>query len=201
MRQLALLTFVSLDGVMQAPGGPQEDRDGGFDLGGWTVGYFDAFLGETMGEQVGKPFAMVLGRKTYEIFAAYWPHAGKEEGADTFNNAKKYVASRTLEEVEWQNSELLTGDVPEAVKKLKEEEGPELQVHGSSDLIQTLLAHDLVDMLHLKIFPVTLGKGKRLFGQGATPAEFRLLKSEASPSGVIVVTYERAGEIKHGSFG
>jgi dihydrofolate reductase len=201
MRKLALLTFVSLDGVMQAPGGPQEDPDGGFDLGGWTVGYFDAFLGETMGEQVGKPFAMLLGRKTYEIFAAYWPHASKEEGADIFNNAKKYVASRTLKKVEWQDSELITGDVVNAVKELKEEDGPEIQVHGSSDLIQTLLEHDLVDLLHLKIFPVTLGKGKRLFGEGAIPAGFRLLKSEVSPSGVIVASYERAGQIKHGSFG
>mgnify|MGYP001820512887 CR=1 FL=1 len=201
MRKLALLTFVSLDGVMQAPGGPEEDTNAGFDLGGWTVGYFDEFLGETMGEQVGKPFAMLLGRKTYEIFAAYWPKASKEEGADIFNNAKKYVASRTLKNVEWQNSELIEGDVVKAVEKLKEEDDPEIQVHGSSDLIQTLLEHDLVDLLHLKIFPVTLGKGKRLFGEGAIPAEFKLLKSEASPSGVVVASYERAGEIKHGSFG
>ena len=200
MRKLALLTFVSMDGVMQAPGGPQEDTDGGFDLGGWTVGYFDEFLGETMGQQVGKPFAMLLGRRTYEVFASYWPHASKEEGADIFNNAQKYVASRTLKKVEWQNSELIAGDVPKAVKKLKKEEGPEIQVHGSSDLIQTLLQNDLVDLLHLKIFPITLGKGKRLFGEGAIPAEFKLIKSEASPSGVIVASYERAGEIKHGSF-
>ena len=201
MRKLALLTFVSLDGVMQAPGGPQEDTAGGFDLGGWTVEYFDEFLGETMGEQVGKPFAMLLGRKTYEIFAAYWPQAAKEERADIFNNAKKYVASRTLKKVEWQNSELIEGDIADAVKKLKEENGPEIQVHGSSDLIQTLIEHDLVDLLHLKIFPVTLGKGKRLFGEGAVPAGFKLLKSAASPSGVIVASYQRASEIRHGSFG
>ena len=153
-----------------------------------------------MSQQVGKPFAMLLGRKTYEIFAAYWPQASKEEGADIFNNAKKYVTSRTLKQVKWQNSELIEGDVARAVKGLKEEVGPEIQVHGSINLIQTLLEHDLVDILHLKIFPVTLGKGKQLFGQGTIPAEFKHVKSEASPSGVIVASYERADEIKLGSF-
>lgn len=200
MRKLAVLTFLSLDGVMQAPGGPEEDTSGGFDQGGWLVGYFDEVLGEVMGEQTGTPFAMVLGRKTYEVMAAHWPNASQQEGADTFNRAKKYVASHTLAEVGWENAELLEGDVVEAIRKLKQQDGPELQVHGSSDLIQTLLTHDLVDLLWLKIVPVTLGTGKRLFGNGTIPAGFKLTKTRSSPSGVIVANYERAGDITSGSF-
>lgn len=200
MRTLAVLTFLSLDGVMQAPGGPEEDISGGFRYGGWSVGYFDAVLGEVMGEQTGKPFAMVLGRRTYEVMAAYWPAASKEAGADIFNGARKYVASRTLKEVAWENAELLHGDVVEAIRHLKQQDGPELQVHGSSDLIQTLLNHDLVDVLFLKIFPVTLGTGKRLFGNGTIPAGFALVETRVSPSGVIVANYERSGDIRLGSF-
>src|SRR5215203_1220010 len=152
MRKLIVATFLTLDGVMQAPGGPEEDPTGGFQYGGWSVPYWDDAMGARMGELMGKPFDLLLGRKTYEIFAAHWPHTD-EPGAEVLNNARKYVASRTLERADWQNSTVLEGDVPQAVARLKEADGPELQVHGSSQLIQTLLEHDLVDELRLMIFP------------------------------------------------
>ncbi len=201
MRKLIVLTFVSLDGVMQAPGGPEEDPTGGFKHGGWVAGYFDDFLGKVMDEQMSRPFDLLLGRKTYEMFAAYWPYV-KTAGpvAAGINNAKKYVASKTLTKLDWSNSELIKGDVAKEVKKLKVQDGPEIQVHGSGGLIQTLLKHDLVDELRLKIFPITLGRGKRLFAEGAIPAGFKLLESKVSPNGVIVATYARAGEVKTGSF-
>jgi dihydrofolate reductase len=201
MRKLIVLTFVSLDGVMQAPGGPEEDPTGGFKHGGWVAGYFDDFLGKVIVKQMRKPFDLLLGRKTYEIFAAYWPYVKTNEDpiATGFNNAKKYVASRTLRKLDWSNSELIKGDVAKEVKKLKEQDGPEIQVYGSGDFIQTLLKHDLVDELRLKIFPITLGRGKRLFAEGTITAGFKLLESEVSPSGVIIATYARAGEVKTGS--
>jgi dihydrofolate reductase len=198
MRKIIVLTFVSMDGVMQAPGGPEEDPTGGFTSGGWTVPYFDDFLGQTMAEQMNRPFDLLLGRKTYDIFAAYWPHHN-EEGAP-LNNATKYVASHTPMELTWERSVLLTGDVVEEVKKLKAQDGPELQVHGSGNFIQTLLQHDLVDELWLKIFPVTLGTGKRLFAEGTIPAAFTLLEAQTSPSGVIIASFVRAGEVQTGSF-
>lgn len=198
MRKIIVLTFVSLDGVMQGPGGPTEDPSGNFTLGGWTVPYFDEFLGQVMTEQMDQPFDLLLGRKTFEIFASYWPQH-EEEGAG-INKATKYVASNTLKSHEWQKSVFLSGDVPEEIKKLKAEEGPDLQVHGSANLIQTLLEHDLVDEFWLKIFPVTLGMGKRLFDNGTIPASYTMLDSKTSPSGVIVATLKRAGEVKTGSF-
>jgi dihydrofolate reductase len=199
MRRLIVNTFVTLDGVMQAPGGPEEDESGGFTHGGWSFGYWDEGMAERMGELMGKPFDLLLGRKTYEIFAAYWPHTDAP-GAAELNGARKHVASRTLDGVEWENSALLEGDVAEAVAKLKAEDGPELQVHGSSGLIQTLLEHDLVDELGVWIFPVVLGTGKRLFGDGAVPAGLKLVDSTAFGSGVLHARYEREGEIKYGSF-
>jgi dihydrofolate reductase len=202
MRKLVVLTFLSLDGVMQAPGGPEEDPTGGFKHGGWVAGYFDDFLGAVMDKQMNKPFDLLLGRKTFEIFAAHWPYV-KTDGdpiAAGINNAKKYVASRTLKKLDWSNSELIKGDVAKEVKKLKEQDGPEIQVHGSGDLVQTLLKHDLVDEFRLKIFPITLGRGKRLFAEGTIPVGFNLLESEVSPSGVIVASYARAGEVRSGSF-
>ena len=202
MRKLVVLSFISLDSVMQAPGGPEEDPTGGFKHGGWVAGYFDDFLGKVMVKQMSKPFDLLLGRKTYEIFAAHWPYA-KTNGdpiAAEINNAKKYVVSKTMITLEWSNSELIKGDVAKEVKKLKEQDGPEIQVHGSGNLIQTLLKHDLVDELWLKIFPITLGGGKRLFAEGTIPVGFKLLESETSPSGVIVATYMRAGKVKTGSF-
>jgi dihydrofolate reductase len=198
MRKIIVLTFITLDGVMQGPGGPTEDTSGNFTLGGWTVPYFDEFLGEVMTEQMSQPFDLLLGRKTFEIFASYWPHH-VEEGPE-INRATKYVASHTLTAHEWEKSAFLRGNVVAEIRQLKAQEGPELQVHGSGELIQMLLAHDLVDEFWLKIFPVTLGTGKRLFAQGTIPAAYTLVDSKTSPSGVIVATLKRAGDVKTGSF-
>ena len=183
---------------MQGPGGPTEDISGNFTLGGWTVPYFDEFLGNVMAEQMSQPFDLLLGRKTFEIFASYWPQH-VDEGPE-INSATKYVASNTLTSHEWSKSVFLSGNVPEEIRKLKEQEAPDLQVHGSGQLIQTLMEHDLVDEFWLKIFPVTLGSGKRLFETGTIPAAYLLVDSKASPSGVIVATLKRAGEVKTGSF-
>jgi len=198
MRKIIVLTFVTLDGVMQGPGGPTEDPSGNFTLGGWTVPYFDEFLGNVMTEQMGHPFDLLLGRKTFEIFASYWPHH-PEEGPE-INKATKYVASHTLKTHEWSKSVFLKGDVVDEIKKLKGQDSPDLQVHGSGELIQTLMEHDLVDEFWLKIFPVTLGTGKRLFDKGTIPAAYTLVDSKTSPSGVIIATLKRAGEVKTGSF-
>jgi dihydrofolate reductase len=199
MRKLVAVTQMTLDGVMQAPGGPEEDPTGDFEVGGWSVGYFDDVLGQQVGEAMSKPFDLVLGRKTYEIFAAHWPF---DEGpiADAMNAATKHVASRTLDSVDWAGSKLIEGDVPTAIRSLKEADGPELRVVGSSDLLQTLLANGLVDEFQMWIFPVVAGSGKRLFGSGAVPAGLRLVSSSTSTSGVIVATYEPEGEIRKGSF-
>ena len=198
MRKIIVLTFVSLDGVMQGPGGPTEDTSGDFTYGGWTVPYFDEFLGNVMTAQMGEPFDLLLGRKTFEIFAAYWPHHA-DEGAG-INNATKYVASHTLTQHAWQKTVILKGNVADEIKTLKQQEGPDLQVHGSATFIQTLLKHDLVDEFWLKIFPVTLGMGKRLFDTGTLPASYTLVESQSSPSGVMIATFKRAGEVKTGSF-
>ena len=200
MRKLVVLSFVSLDGVMQAPGGRDEDPSGGFKWGGWVGPYFDDDLGKVATKQLDRPFAMLLGRRTYEIFAAYWPYAdAKNPFAGPFNSAKKYVASRTLKKLGWSNAELIKGDVAKAVKKLKEQAGPDLHLYGSGDLVQTLLKHDLIDEYRLKIFPITLGRGKRLFAEGAMPAGFDLTESSISTKGVIVATYVRAGGVKTSS--
>ncbi len=203
MRKLIVLSFIALDNVMQAPGGPEEDPTGGFKHEGWVAGYSDEFLLNVMIKQTSKPFDLLLGRKTYEIFAAHWPYVNAEQDpfAAKLNDAKKYVASKTLTKLDWNNSELINGDVTDGIKRIKEQDGPEIQVHGSSNLVQTLLKHDLVDELWLKIFPVTLGTGKRLFAEGTIPAGFKLLESGISPSGVIIANYERSGEVKIGSFG
>lgn len=198
MRKINVLTFVTLDGVMQAPGGPGEDDSGNFKYGGWTVPYFDDALGKIMVEQMGRPFDLLLGRKTFEIFASYWPQH-EEEGAG-INKATKYVASKTLTTHTWSKSVFLSGDVVKEIKKLKQQDGPELQVHGSANFIQTLLKHDLVDEFWLKIFPVTLGAGKRLFDKGTIPAAYELAESKSLPSGVLIANLKRAGEVKTGSF-
>lgn len=202
MRKLVVLTFISLDGVMQAPGGPEEDTSGGFKYGGWTVPYWDEFSGKMMDEQMSMPFDLLLGRKTYDIFAAYWPKQDEKTSlvAAQFNKARKYVVSHKPIKLSWDNSAPINGDVVAAIKKLKQQDGAMLQVHGSGNLIQTLLKNDLVDELWLKIFPVTLGSGKRLFSEGVIPAAFKLLKSETSPSGVIFASYKRSGDVKTGSF-
>jgi dihydrofolate reductase len=203
MRKLIVLTFISLDGVMQAPGGPEEDPTGDFKYEGWVAGYFDEYLLKAMVMQMSKPLDLLLGRKTYEIFAAHWPYVNSRDDpfAAKINNSKKYVASKTLTKLDWSNSELIEGDVGEEVKKLKKQDGPDIQVHGSGNLVQTLLKHNLIDELWLKIFPVTLGTGKRLFAEGTIPSAFKLIESEISPNGVIIASYERAGEVRTGSFG
>ncbi len=200
MRKLVVLTFVSLDGVMQAPGGPQEDTSGGFAHGGWSVGYWDDTLAQTMGEQMGHSFDLLLGRKTHDIFAGAWPTIDPNS---PINSARKYVVTHRPIPADteiWKNSIAISNNVPEEIKKIKQQDGNEIQVHGSSEMIQTLLQNDLVDEFWLKIYPVVLGKGKRLFGTGAIPAGFKLVSSKVSPSGVITANYTREGEIKIGSF-
>ena len=195
MRTLAVNAFVSLDGVMQAPGGPHEDPTGGFTKGGWAVNYFDDEMMDRISGA--EPYELLLGRGTYEIFAAHWPY---DEGpiADHLNSTRKHVASTTLDRVEWNNSILISGDIAEYVEALKREEGPEIQVHGSPGLTQTLLEHDLIDEFRMWIFPVALGTGKRLFGDGTIPVALRLVANSVSKTGVTINTYARAGEIEIG---
>jgi dihydrofolate reductase len=199
-RKLIVQSFVTLDGVMQAPGGPGEDDDGGFAHGGWSVNYWDDQMGEVMGEATSRPFAMVLGRRTYDIMAAFWPTAPEEAGGKVFNDATKYVASRGRPTLEWSNSVPIEGDAADGLAALKREDGPELQVHGSANLIQTLLRHNLVDEYRLWVFPLVIGSGKRLFGDGTIPAGLRLVDSKISTTGVVMGTWEPAGEVVTGSF-
>ena len=199
MRKLIVNTFVTLDGVMQAPGGPEEDPTGNFQYEGWSVNYWDDIMNQVMGEFMSSPSELLLGRKTYEIFATHWPYS-TEPGAEELNNAKKYVASRTLNQVDWNNSTLLKGDVVQEIRKLKAQDGPDLMVHGSSNLIQTLLKNNLIDELRLLIFPVVIGNGKRLFGQGTVPSGLKLMDSKTSSTGVIIAIYAPGGDLKTGSF-
>lgn len=198
MRKLVALTFLSLDGVMQAPGGEGEDPSGGFELEGWSVPHFDEEIGREMAKQLGQTYDLLLGRKTYDIFAAHWPRHPEQDFG--INKATKYVVSNEPVSTDWKETIQIKGDVVAQINKLKRQDGPTLQVHGSSQLIQTLFANDLVDELWLKIFPVTLGKGKRLFGEGTMPAAFKLSYSITSPAGVIIASYKRSGEVKLGSF-
>lgn len=200
MRKLVVSTFLTLDGVMQAPGGPGEDDDSGFAHGGWSVNYWDDVMGEVMGAAMSVPFDLVLGRRTYDIFAAYWPHASEEDGAKPLNDATKYVASRSRPTLEWSNSVLIEGDAAEGIAALKQTDGPELQVHGSGNLIQTLLRHNLVDQYRLWLFPLVIGSGKRLFAEGTVPSALKMVDSRVSTTGVVMGTYEPAGEIVTGSF-
>jgi dihydrofolate reductase len=200
MRKIVVLTFVTLDGIMQAPGGPEEDGSGAFRHGGWSVGYWDQMLENLMSDQMGHPFDMLLGRITYDLFAGAWP---KIDPQNVINTYKKYVVKHQPLPADthiWKNSVRIDGDVVAAIRNLKIEEGLEIQVHGSSNLIQTLLKYDLIDELWLKIYPLTLGQGKRLFGDGTIPAGFDLIDCKPSQSGVILAKYRRAGEIKFGSF-
>ena len=196
MRKLVVGTFVTMDGVMQAPGGPDEDREGGFAHGGWLVPYFDDQFATSMGEWTGRAGTYLLGRKTYEMFAASWPNSS--DPAEPLNVRPKYVASRTLTEVTWNNSTLLKGDVAAAVAKLKAEDGGEIQVHGSGSLVQTLLQHDLVDTIRIWQFPVVLGTGKRFFAPGALPRGFRLVDTQVTTAGAVLLVYELVGKLKYG---
>ena len=197
MRKIIVLEFISLDGVMQGPGGPEEDTSGGFAYGGWTSPHSDAVSGAAIKEQMSLPFDLLLGRKTFDIWAPYWPlHNDFWPGVNT---ATKYVASNTITSHEWQPSVFLNGDIAEKLTKLKQTEGPDLHVYGSANLVQTLMKHDLVDAFWLKIFPVTLGSGKRLFADGTIPGAFKVTESTVTSKGVIIVNYERAGAVPTGS--
>ncbi len=198
MRKLIVLSFITLDGVMQAPGGPGEDDSGGFKYGGWVAPYFDEDSGKIMSEQM-KPADLLLGRKTFEIFSGYWPNHTEEW--PQINEVTKYVVSNTLTSPTWQNSVVISGDVVAEIKKLKESDGLDLQVHGSGNLIQTLLKNDLVDELWLKFFPITLGQGKKLFAEGTIPAAFTLTDHKVSATGVIFANYKRSGDVKTGNVG
>lgn len=195
MRKLIVLSMITLDGVIQAPGGPEEDTSGGFKYGGWVAPYGDDFLFNIMSREMSERSDLLLGRKTYEIFAGYWPHHAADWPG--INEVKKYVASHDSSlNLDWENSTLLIGNVAEEVRKLKSEDGSNLHIYGSGNLIQTLLKHDLVDELWLKTFPITLGPGKRLFAEGTIPAAFELTDSKISPKGVIVANYKRAGDVR-----
>jgi dihydrofolate reductase len=198
MRKVVVLSFMTLDGVIQAPGGPEEDTSGSFKYGGWVSPLFDEFAGEVMSEQMSNNADLLLGRKTFEIFASYWPdHENEWPG---INKVTKYVASNTLSTHSWSNSVFLKGNIEDQIKKLKQQDGPDLQVHGSGNFIQTLLKYDLVDEFWLKIFPITLGNGKRLFENGTISANFTLLEYKVSPRGVLIANYKRDGEVKTASF-
>ena len=193
MRKVIVLEFITLDGVIQAGGGPEEDTSGGFAYGGWQAPYSDDVLGTVMKRQMNMPFDLLLGRTTFEIWAPYWPHH-----ADIWpgvNPATKYVASNTITSHQWQPSVFLGGDLVEKVNNIKQTQGPDLHVYGSANLVQTLMKHDVVDAFWLKIYPLTLGSGKRLFAEGTIPAAFKVTDCKVSPSGVIIVNYERAGAI------
>jgi len=200
MRRLMVTAFMTLDGVVQAPGGPGEDDSGGFAFGGWAHPYWDDVLDRTMAQVMGVPFDLVLGRRTYDVFAAYWPNAPEEAGGKPLNDATKYVASRGTPSLTWDRSVQIEGDVAEGVARLKQEDGPELQVHGSGGLIQTLMANGLIDQYRLWVFPVVLGTGKRLFADGTIPSALHLADSTVSTTGVVIGTYEPAGEVQTGSF-
>jgi dihydrofolate reductase len=201
MRKIVVLSFVSLDGVMQAPGGPEEDTSSDFKYGGWTYSFDDDESGAEMMEQMGQPFDLLLGRKTYDIFASYWPNHSDNPIGAALNAATKYVASSNGVDASWENTVVIDNDVVAKLQELKNSDGPMLQVHGSGNFIQTLLKNDLVDELWLKTFPVTLGKGKRLFEDGTIAGAWTLTKSVVTPSGVIFANYTRNGEIKTGTIG
>ena len=199
MRKVVVAMFVSLDGVMQAPGGPEEDPTGGFEHGGWTFPYWDEVMGEAMGEAFARPFDLLLGRKTYDIFAAHWPFT-TEEPADLFNAVTKYVATSSTAPLAWANSVRLEGDVLAAVAWLKQGDGPDLLTQGSSVLVRSLLAQGLVDELNLLVFPVLLGRGKKLLGEETRPSELELVSSQVSTTGVIIARYRPIGPVRTGSF-
>jgi dihydrofolate reductase len=196
MRKIIVLSFITLDGVMQAPGGPDEDTSGGFKYGGWAASYGDDVFGKVLEKQM-QPADLLLGRKTFQIFASYWPE--HENGWPGINEVTKYVMSRTMEKSDWENSIFLKNLTD--IKKLKNSKGSDIKVWGSRELIQFLLKNDLVDELWLKIFPLILGKGKKLFDNGTIPAAFKLIESTVTPSGVIIVNYKRAGQVKTGTIG
>lgn len=199
MRKIITTTFITADGVMQAPGGPEEDTSGGFKYGGWMFPYGDEMVHSVLDGFWEIPFELLLGKRTYDIWAPYWPTQDNNI-AKPFNSTRKYVVSHHPAELSWNNSVLITGDVVAELRKLKEQDGPDLWVHGSGNLIQTLLKNHLIDVMHVWTFPVTVGNGKRLFAEGTQPQEFKLVDSKISPNGVIIATYEPGGVVRTGSF-
>jgi dihydrofolate reductase len=200
MRKIITTTFVTLDGVMQAPGGPEEDTSGGFQYGGWTAHYWDEMMGGIMDVFMKTPFELLLGRRTYDIFAAFWPYTEQDqEVAKPFNATRKYVVSHTPRELAWHNSTLVTGEVVAEIKRLKAVDAPDLWVHGSGNLIQTLLKNHLIDRMHVWTFPVTVGGGKRLFEAGLPANGWKLTNSQTATTGVVIATYEPAGDLQTGS--
>jgi dihydrofolate reductase len=193
MRKVIVISHITLDGVLQAMGGPEEDTSGSFAYGGWVHPYSDEVVGTVVRREMSMPFDLLIGRRTFDIWAPYWPqHADIWPGVNT---ATKYVASNTLTSAEWQPTVFLSGDIAQKVSQLKQQPGPDLHVYGSGNLLQTLMRHDLVDAFWLKIYPLTLGSGKRLFTDGAIPAAFKVTESQISPKGVIIANYERAGAV------
>ncbi|MFF3244745.1 dihydrofolate reductase family protein [Streptomyces sp. NPDC002870] len=202
MAQLSITTFVTLDGVMQAPGGPNEDTSDGFDLGGWSVPYGDEDFGRFINEVFDRAGAFLLGRRTYEIFAGYWPKVTDpaDPVASRLNTLPKYVASTTLDKADWEGTTVIGGDLVKEVAAIKERTDGELQIHGSGGLAQSLMKHDLIDTLNLLVFPVVLGKGRRLFAEGAVPTAFRHAGSRTTGAGVAIHTYELAGRPEYGTY-
>lgn len=199
MRKIIVTTFMTMDGVLQAPGGPEEDRTNGFRWGGWSFAYADEMTNNAIGKIMSNPFDLLLGRRTYEIFAAYWPYQN-DAIAEKFNHINKYVVATTAIDTSWNNSVLIKSDVVNQLKKLKAQDGPDLLVHGSSRLVQTLFAHQLIDVLHIWMYPITLGKGKKLFEEGTSAQEWKLTESIISTKGVIMASYVPSGEVKSGSY-
>ncbi|MFK7696629.1 dihydrofolate reductase family protein [Paenibacillus sp. HJGM_3] len=199
-RKLITTTFLTLDGVMQAPGTDKEDPSGNFSWGGWSVKYWDEMMGNFMQTIMENPYDLLLGRRTYDIFASHWPYVKNDPAADSLNRARKYVVSQNDLKLEWQNSVTVTGDVVGEINKLLEQDGPDLWVHGSGNLIQTLLAHHLVHTMHIWTFPVLVGTGKRLFADGTRAEGLKLVDCKVATTGVIIASYERAGDLQVGSF-
>ena len=200
MREIIVSTFLTMDGVLQAPGGPDEDPSNQFKWGGWSVHYWDDLMNGAMNKIMSDPYDLLLGRRTYEIFAAHWPHQENDPTAETFNRVQKYVVATTPVDLSWQNSTLITGNTVSELKKLKEQDGPDLLVYGSGRLVQTLLSHQLIDILHTWVFPVTLGAGKKLFEEGTQALQWKLTNTTISTTGVIIASYVPDGNIKIGSF-
>ena len=198
MRKIIACEFLSMDGVIQAPGGPQEDTTGGFKWGGWTVDYWDDIMNEAMNKQLVEPYDLLLGRFTYDIFSAHWPYQENDPMAETFDRIEKFVVSTKVIDLPWQNSTLIQGDVLKQLKAIKNQDAPDLVIFGSSKLVQTLLENQLVDILHAWIFPITLGKGKKLFSETGPAAQWKLINSIAATTGAVINTYVPDGEVKTG---
>lgn len=198
MRKITVCTFMTMDGVIQSPGSPEEDTKNNFQWGGWSASYWDELMNEAMAKTTAQPYDLLLGRRTYDIFAAFWPNQEPNPTTDTFNRVQKFVVSNSALNLSWENSTLITGEVVASIEALKSTEGPDLLVYGSSNFVQTLLKHHLIDVMQNWIFPVTLGTGQRLFDDGTQPVNWKLFNTEVSTTGVIIASYAPDGEVKAG---